>query len=91
MATNKPRILVTLEPEQYKVLKELSELNNTPMSRIVREYLDIVIDPLAQTVENLKIMKSSEQMIKDELRKIADLANDEMSGFLGIVKKENLN
>lgn len=91
MATNKPRILITLEPKQYNVLKELSELNNTPMSRIVREYLDVVIEPLERTVENLKIMKSSEQMIKAELRKVVDFANDEMINFVSNIEKDKLN
>lgn len=54
MATKKPRITITLYPQEYSILKRLSGLNGSPMSRIVSEFVSLVAPVLRQIADNLE-------------------------------------
>lgn len=50
MATNKPRITITLEKHQRDVIGRLAKANGQPMSRIVSELLDATTPYLERAV-----------------------------------------
>lgn len=57
MATNKPRITVTLTDNQYRLLKALSEYGNQSMSSYVSEFLTIAeptLERMAATFQRIK-------------------------------------
>lgn len=72
MATTKPRVNVTLEQNDYDVLKRLSELSGTSMSRQIAELVETVIPVLVQMADNFEKLKLADEAIKSRLRKSAD-------------------
>lgn len=72
MATIKPRVNVTLEQSDYDVLKRLSELSGTSMSKQIGELVRTVIPVLVQMADNFEKLKLADEVIKDRLRKSAD-------------------
>ena len=76
MATSKPRITITLEPQEYAVLKRLSGLNGVPMARTVSELVSLVSPVLGQIADNLKTVQDSEESVRaDLLRSIEKINN----------------
>jgi hypothetical protein len=59
MATLKPRITVTLEPEVYSTIKGLAEAQSLSMSALVSEFLTMV-NPVQQRV--LKAIKKAQDL-----------------------------
>lgn len=51
MATSKPRLSVTFEPEIYELIKTLSELQGTSMSRTVNDYFENSKQYLVEVIE----------------------------------------
>ena len=45
MATSKPRVTVTLEPDDYALLRELAELSDESMSSILADLLATTAPP----------------------------------------------
>lgn len=41
MATKKPRVIVTLEPEQYELLARVARVSDVSMASILREYVEM--------------------------------------------------
>lgn len=92
MATEKPRITITLEPEQHAVLKRLAELQGGSMSRIVSEFLGEATPILAQVADSLetaqrasadaraKFVRAAEEAEK-ELRPLAEFARNQFDLF----------
>lgn len=68
MATNKPRITISLNPNVYATLKRMSELGKQPMSSIVTELLESVHDPLMRTVAFLEAAADAPKQVRDGLR-----------------------
>ena len=64
MATNKPRITITLNPRTYNVIKVISECGDNTMSGFVSEMLDAAIPTLermAVTFQNIKKAQHTER------------------------------
>ncbi len=78
MATNKPRITVTLEEQDYAVLQRLSELQGGSMSRIVSELMSEVTPVLTKVVESLEIAKRAQADVKVNLKKVVDEAEQDL-------------
>jgi len=53
MATEKPRITITLEPHIYELLQRFSRLDGKPMSGIVVELLDIASPAIERLYETM--------------------------------------
>jgi hypothetical protein len=83
MATDKPRITITLSPYVYATIKRMSELGKQPMSSIVAELLDAVHEPLMRTVALLEAASEAPQQVKDGLRHSFHAVEREMYGALG--------
>ena len=72
MPTIKPRINITLEPEEYDTLKRLSDLTNTSMSKVLKEYITVIMPTLKQVADTVEALKNTDEAAKGELGKMAD-------------------
>jgi len=83
MATDKPRITITLNPHVYATLKRMSELGGQPMSSIISELLDSVHDPFMRTVALLDAAAQAPKQIRDGLRQSFEAVEREIYGTVG--------
>ena len=92
MATDKPRITITLTAEQYALLDRLSTLQKAPKARIVSEMLGEVFPILEKVAEALELAQRASQTARanfvraateaeEELRPLAKLAKDQFDMF----------
>lgn len=83
MATAKPRITVTLEPDVYETIKGLSEAQGCTMSGLVSEFLAMV-NPVQQRV--LRAIKKAQAInVESKASMVANLeqAEAQMTEMLG--------
>jgi hypothetical protein len=78
MATEKPRITITLEPEQYAVLSRLSKLQGGSMSRIVVEFLSECVPVLDRMCDALDIARQAQGLARTNLRKAIEQTEQEL-------------
>ena len=83
MATDKPRITITLNPHVYATLKRMSELGKQPMSTIISELLDAVHEPFMRTVALLDAASQAPKQVKDGLRQSFETVERELYGVVG--------
>lgn len=69
-----PRVAITLKPSDYEALKELAELTDQPMSRLLGEMVDIAMPSLKVLKDNLYKVKQLDNSIKLELAQGLDKA-----------------
>lgn len=79
MATNKPRIQVTLSQELYDVITAYAALQGVSRSRAVGEMLEPSKPALERLVELLTAAKMGEVSVKDQLL-------DSLGSFVGEVE-----
>jgi hypothetical protein len=98
MATDKPRITITLEPNEYAVLHRLAKLQGGSMSRILREFMGEVTPILSKVADSLEVaqrasegakanLRRAAQAAEDELRPLAEFAKDQFDMFAGELQK----
>lgn len=76
MATGKPRVTVTLDPDVHAILRELSDLNGESMSRIIGDLVGAVVPTLQQLIEAGRAFRDLEQSVQDRIReKFEDAEN----------------
>lgn len=61
MATNKPRITITLDPKTYNVLKSISDCGDKTMSGFVSEMLDAAMPTLERMAVTFQAIKSAQE------------------------------
>ena len=61
MATTKPRITISLEEQDYAVLKRLYTLNGVPMSRTVSELVAMLTPVLGRMADNLEAVAKADE------------------------------
>lgn len=83
MATDKPRITITLNPHVYATLKRMSELGGQPMSSIISELLDSVHEPFMRTVALLDAAAQAPKQVKDGLRQSFEAVERDLYGVVG--------
>lgn len=71
MATAKPRITISLEPDQYEALRRLAELQKAPMSRIVSELLAEVTPVLGRLADTIETALKAQADLKEHVRSAA--------------------
>ena len=76
MATNKPRITVTLKQEDYLVLTELSKVNGQSMSAIVAELVSTVTPVMARVIAASRVFERSQDEAKERVRAMFDEAEE---------------
>ena len=68
MATEKPRITITLEPRVYEVVRRLSAASGDSMSRVVTQFLDVAVPPMERMVVVLEQAKAMPKETADAVR-----------------------
>lgn len=92
MATDKPRITITLTVEQYALLTRLSALQKAPKARIVSEMLGEVFPVLEKVAEALEMaqrasagaratFKRAAEQAEEDIRPLAEFARDQFDLF----------
>lgn len=76
MATEKPRITITLEPEEHAILQRLAKLQGTSMSRILREFMGEVTPILAKVADSLELAKRASSDARAKFVKAAEEAEE---------------
>lgn len=72
MTPPKPRITITLKPEQYDVLNRLAALQRRPMSGILSEFLDEVTPSLEKLIVSLEAVTKARQDLQSALHDAAN-------------------
>lgn len=88
MATNKPRLSVTLPGNIYKTLSELSRLQGASMSSIIVDLLETVHPPLLRTVALLQAAHDAPQEVRDGLLSAFEGMEKELSEAAGIAERQ---
>lgn len=88
MATNKPRLSVTLPENIYRTLSELSRLQSASMSSIIVDLLETVHPPLLRTVALLQAAHDAPQEVKDGLLSAFEGMEKELSEAAGIAERQ---
>jgi hypothetical protein len=78
MATEKPRITITLEPAEYAVLSRLAKLQGSSMSRILREFMGEVTPILSKVADSLEVAKRASADARAKFVKAAEVAEEEL-------------
>lgn len=97
MATQKPRITITITPRQHEVLRSISESSGQPMSAFLSEMLEVsmpTLERMATTFQKLKQAQSVErdrylQSMEDTqtvLEEIAQQAMGQLDLFMAAVE-----
>lgn len=77
MATDKPRITISLTQDQYDIVKRLSTLQGIPMARVVTDLVAEVAPVLEKVVEALSIAARAQENVKVNLRRVVDQAEQD--------------
>ena len=67
MATNRPRITVTLTDDTHALLKDLSALSGKSMSFLISDLVEGIIPHLSRTVEVMKAAKNAPEEIRQKI------------------------
>ena len=67
MATTKPRITISLEEQDYAVLKRFYTLNGVPMSRIVSELVAMLTPVLGRMADNLEAVAKADEQTRSRI------------------------
>ena len=67
MATIKPRITISLEEQDYAVLKRLYTLNGVPMSRTVSELVAMLTPVLGRMADNLEAVAKADEETRSRI------------------------
>lgn len=78
MATDKPRITITLEPEHYAVLQRMAKVQRGSMARIVTDLFREVAPMLERVTEAMETAAKAQEGMKASIRKAAEDAERDM-------------
>jgi len=86
MATNKPRIHLSFEPEFYDLIIEISELTGKRKSQVVNDLLSNAYEPLKKLVEALRFASKGvpddiQEAIVSKIDKSIDKSQKDLFGL----------
>lgn len=85
MATNKPRLTLTLEPDVAAQVERLARLQGCPKSRVLAELLEGVGPVLAKVADTLELAMKVQKGARAGLAKALDEAEAELRPMLSAV------
>lgn len=88
MATDKPRITISLTQDQYDVIKRLSGLQGVPMARVVTDLVAEVAPVLEKVVEALSIAAKAQENVKVNLRRVVTEAEEDFRPIVAQVMNQ---
>lgn len=88
MATEKPRITLTLEPEWHDVLSRLSEMQGRPMSKVIGELLREIMPILARLTSAMEEVQRANIDAKLKFLEGADRAEREIKPVVDAIRAQ---
>lgn len=88
MATDKPRITLTLEPEWHDVLSRLAALQGRPMSKVIGELLQEIMPILSRLTSALEEVQRANVDAKLKFLEGADRAERELMPIVDAVRSQ---
>ena len=82
MATKKPRIAITLEPQRYDLLKRLATLQGGSMAGLVGELMEVTFPVLERVCVALEAAKQASESSIEGMRIAADRAMAELQPMM---------
>lgn len=82
MATSKPRLNLTLEPQLYALLKKLSEQQGTSMASIVVDLIETVAPVLERVSVAVEAAQSAQASVKENLVRTAEEAEFQLGPMM---------
>lgn len=67
MATTKPRITISLTPEQYKALKRLADLQSRPMATALTDLVGELLPIMIQLADIIEISQKAEKTAREQM------------------------
>ena len=67
MATLKPRITISLDEQDYAILKRLNALNGVPMSRTISELVAMLTPVLGRMADNLEAVAKADEETRKKI------------------------
>ena len=91
MATTKPRITISLEEQDYAVLKRLYTLNGVPMSRTVSELVAMLTPVLGRMADNLEAVAKADEETRQKIAESLEKHFVAVNGACNIAMKNLMN
>jgi len=88
MATDKPRITITLEQADHETLMRLAKLQGRPMSSILRELVGEVSPILARVADALEVAQRASSDLRANFVKAASDAEEELRPIVQAVRSQ---
>jgi len=88
MATEKPRITITLEPEHYAILQRMAKAQGGSMSRIVTDMVAELAPMLDRVAVSLEAAAKAQQGMKASIRRAAEQAEEDMRPLLETARSQ---
>jgi hypothetical protein len=88
MATEKPRITITLEPEHYAILQRMAKAQGGSMSRIVTDMVSELAPMLDRVAMSLEAAAKAQQGMKASIRRAAEQAEEDMRPLLETARSQ---
>lgn len=88
MATSKPRITITLEPEHYAVVKRLADLQETSMSKIITQFFGEVSPILSRVADTLEAARRASDDARAKFVRTAEVAEQELRPLAEAVRNQ---
>lgn len=88
MATDKPRITITLEPESYSALSRLSDLDGAPMARIVSSLVADATPGIVRLADSLLEARRVASDVRLSFRRGVVQAEEELSPALEAARSQ---
>lgn len=82
MATQRPRVTVTLTDEQHALLGRISRLNGVSKSHLLADLFDTVSPALGRVADAVESAQIAQRAIKPELLKSFDSAQSQVSDVI---------
>lgn len=97
MPTSKPRILVTLEPEDYALVRRVASVSGVSMASLLREYVEMsrpMLQHMAQLADSLEsaqaerkeVHEEAVQRVLDKGQLLADAASGQLPLFYDMLE-----
>lgn len=81
MATQKPRITVTITPRQHEVLRSISESSGQPMSAFLSEMLEVSMPTLERMATTFQKLKKAQTIERERYLQSMDETQDVLEGI----------
>lgn len=88
MATSKPRITITLEPEHYAVVKRLADLQEMSMSKIITQFFGEVSPILSRVADTLEAARRASDDARAKFVRTAEVAEEELRPLAETVRNQ---